>query len=126
MSLETGIPCFDETPWIQEGAGRVKIAKWKWYEFQDFSSEKKEIYVLGAFMKHYKEWRRKERAKFAFFFFSLQPKLEILCYYTHLIQILSGFVPKREKAFSVKLSHQKTLEAVQITGFCWAEHMLMW
>lgn len=58
-------------------------------------------------------------------FFFLQPKLEILCYYTQFIQILSGLVPKRENTFSVKSSHQKTLEAVQIRGVFWAEHMLM-
>lgn len=34
-----------------------------------------------------------------FFFFPLQPKLEILCYYAHFIQILSGLVPKRENTF---------------------------
>lgn len=133
MSLEAGIQCFDETPWIQEGAGRVKIAKWKWYEFQKFNSEKKKRNIRSCSKPGGKcyvfLWSiRKSEAKFAvcnFFIFFLQQKLEILCYYTHLFQILSGLVPRRGNTLSEKSSHQKPLDAVQIRGGFGAEHMQM-
>lgn len=133
MSLEAGIQCFDETPWIQEGAGRVKIAKWKWYEFQEFSSEKKKRNIRSCSKPGGKSyvflWSiRKNEAKFAvcnFFIFVLQLKLEILCYYTHLIQTLSGLVPRRGNTLSGKSSRQKPLDAVQIRGVFGAEHMQM-
>lgn len=57
--------------------------------------------------------------------FFLQWKLEILCYYTHLFQLLSGLVPRRGNTLSEKSSHQKPLDAVQIRGVFGAEHMQM-
>lgn len=113
-------------------AGKNSQMKMVWVpRIQLWKEEKKYTFLLKTrweklyiLMKHYKERSKACCLQFLFFFF-LQQNLEILHYYTHLFQILSGLVPRRGNTLSEKSSHQQPLDAVQLRGVFGAEHMQM-